>query len=134
MDRVCTDAPPSPTPVTYGLSGGRVKLGGHCIGGEWNPIWTNGSLDCVPLCLFDVVADPSETHDLSRQPAHADTLDSLQRRMRELSQEGAPLPTIQNRTRNGKNLAPQICANANRTGFYLPADWFAGSREILIST
>ena len=46
------------------------------------------------------------------------------------SEGGAPFPTIQNVTHNGKTLEPQICANYNTTGFWLPADWFDGEQDL----
>ena len=89
-------------------------------------MWTNGSLPCVPHCLFDLHADPGESRDLSKDPAFAKTLASLQRRLDEFSREGAPAPpAIQNATGKGKHLMPQQCSVYNRTGFWLPADWFA---------
>lgn len=126
FDKVCTDAPPSPTPLPFGGSGGTTDGNGtHCKGGSWNPGWSNGTLTCVPHCLFDVHADPGEARDLSTDTAHRQTLASLLHRLAELSTTGAPFPTIQNRTHNGKDLKPQMCANYNRTGFWLPADWFS---------
>ena len=128
FDKVCTDAPLSKTPVPYGSSGGRFwdSNGTHCAGGQWQPSWANGTLTCVPHCLFDVRHDPGETTDLSRDPAFAKTLAGLQRRMAELSREGAPMPpAIQNATGKGKLLKPQQCELYNQTGFWLPVDWFA---------
>lgn len=130
FDKVCTDAPPSPTLLPFGSSGGtRSDNGTHCLGGEWNPMWANGTLTCVPHCLFDVHADPGESHDLSDDPAHQQTLTSLQHRLAELSEGGAPFPAIQNSTHAGKDLEPLICANYNQTGFWLPADWFVDAYE-----
>jgi hypothetical protein len=111
FDKVCTDVPPSAVHVPFGLSGGRIVDGDHCLGGEWNATWTNGSLSCVPYCLFDVVSDQEEPHGLSADPAHAQTLASLQQRMKELGKGAAPLPAIQNSTHSGKTLEPQMCAN-----------------------
>ena len=134
FNSVCTNAPPLPhnESLPFGHSGGkRHDDGTHCVGGEWTPSWRNGTLSCVPHCLFDLLADPGEANDLSNDPSYAETLVSLKSRLAELSQSGAPFPVIQNTTKKGKTLKPQICANFNKTGFWLPADWFLSRERIL---
>lgn len=66
FDKVVTDAPASNLPLPFGSSGGTWGNNGtHCMGGQWNPTWANGTTSCVPHCLFDLYADPGEAHDLS---------------------------------------------------------------------
>ena len=69
--RIVSWPAPSPAPVVFGLSGGTVgedpwpagpERQDHCrsaIGKR-----AKGTIDCRPYCLFDLKADPSESHDL----------------------------------------------------------------------
>ena len=69
-------APPPAQPTPFGRSGGTIETGtDHCNG----PGRKSGtpSPPCQPACLFDVVADESESHDLAAEPSHAAVLQSM---------------------------------------------------------
>ena len=69
-------APPPAQPTPFGRSGGTIEAGtDHC-----NAPGHKGSTPsppCQPACLFDVVADLSESHDLAAEPSHAAVLQSM---------------------------------------------------------
>ena len=137
---MCNLAPPSPTAVKFGGSGGFCNVGGvagNCAagGGQGAPDWgwnlnqTYPTYDtaCEPYCIFDVQGDPSETHNRAGTPAGDAAAERLLERLRVLSRSGVPLAGLEypgpNSKRYHAELLPVICAIANATGYFLPADW-----------
>ena len=112
-------------------------MAGNCAagGGQGAPDWgwnlnqTYPTYDtaCEPYCIFDVQGDPSETHNRAGTPAGDAAAERLLERLRVLSRSGVPLAGLEypgpNSKRYHAELLPVICAIANATGYFLPADW-----------
>ena len=83
--------------VPFGGSGGYAELGeaDHCRAPSGGNGAVDGSIHCIPYCLFDVVNDPGEVNDLANDPAHAATIKELQ----------ASLPTLSHPSNR-----PRICS------------------------
>ena len=127
---VCHLPPPSSTPVKFGASGGTITPPDHCAGGSWvnNETFPTYNIGCnQPFCIFDVMDDPAEQHDLSGTANGAAAGQRLMARLQILSRSGAQEPGLSypGRSSDGYRdvLKPMICARANATGFWLPADW-----------
>ena len=102
----------------------------HCEGGSWqnNETFPTYNTACdQPYCIFDVVDDAAEEKDLSGTTAGAAAGANLIARLRVLSRSGAQEPGLSYPGRSSAGyravLKPMICARANATGFWLPADW-----------
>merc|ERR1712232_1541898 len=93
----------SPSPVPFGLSGGTVEPGtDHARAGgikeaivfdesqkQYNlESFASDNFQCSPWCLFDVVNDPSESHDLANDTAHNKTVQRMLARLEENAATG----------------------------------------------
>ena len=113
--------------VAFGKSGGNIEgTTGHCraASGRGPQPPKSDKTHCVLRpCLFDVVTDPTEIHDLAGNPAFADTLTQLMDRLDAAGQEGPPLSLAYPYTSAQETaMGATICANAQKTGFWEPVD------------
>jgi hypothetical protein len=136
---LCNLPPPSEAPVQFGGSGGKCGFGGvpdNCVSGggaapDWgwnlNQTFPAYNTACEPYCIFDVEADVGERTNLADTPDGKGAAQKLIARLRVLSRTGVPqaghvYPGPESHGYKTQ-LMPIICANANATGFFLPADW-----------
>lgn len=73
---------------------------------------TSPEVKCADHCLFDVVADPSEQHDIKL--SHPEVVRTLQARLDALASEALP------RLHNSSNNDPRMCQMVAETGYFLP--------------
>lgn len=92
-----------------------ARAGGVGPGGWQGPATHH---DCKPWCLYNVVKDPAEQHDLAGDPTHAETLNKLIARVEEAAATGPEWAWPMFATNNA--LQKEMCASANKTGFYEP--------------
>eukprot|EP01065_Artemidia_motanka_P027557 TRINITY_DN32746_c0_g1_i1.p1 TRINITY_DN32746_c0_g1~~TRINITY_DN32746_c0_g1_i1.p1 ORF type:complete len:550 (+),score=153.05 TRINITY_DN32746_c0_g1_i1:54-1652(+) len=119
--------PRSEQPVPFGRSGGEVEEGtDHATGPALK--WPAGGLTkCVAApCLFNVVDDISESHDLAGDPQHAALIANLTKRLQEAALRGPPVASSFNSTVAGHRYQKQVkteqCSLAGTYGFVEPAD------------
>ena len=114
--------------MAFGKTGGNIEgATGHCRAasgrGPPSPRPPDKTKCILRPCLFDVVSDPTETHDLAADPAFADTLKQLLDRLDAAGQEGPPLSLAYPYTKSQETaMSATICANAQKTGFWEPVD------------
>lgn len=124
-NRVVAWPAPGTTPTQFGKTGGNIEAGtNHCRAptGGGKPSVKDKPCSDKP-CLYNVVKDISESNNLADDPAYADTLASLQKRLAEVARTG-PSTTLAyplNKTAF-KAASASICANAVRTDFLEPYD------------
>ena len=139
---LCHLPPPADHPIPFGRTGGKLTEGDHCAGGRWlnnqtfqrPEVWPpggNGS-GCGSMLpdvvrLFEVKSsDLGEQNDLSQLASHQPIIDKMLARLRVLSADGAPMPSLSVIRTQGVYddvIHPKMCARANRTGYWLPSDW-----------
>ena len=89
-----------------------------------HPTWYTGryragDVQCSPWCLFDVVADPSESHDLASDPQYAAIVQQLVNRVTELGAAGPPWAWPLSNDQVDEVLE-EICNVSNTTRVYEP--------------
>eukprot|EP00054_Salpingoeca_dolichothecata_P022279 m.145712 g.145712 ORF g.145712 m.145712 type:complete len:214 (-) comp24284_c1_seq11:60-701(-) len=113
--------------VPFGKSGGVRENGtNHCMAPP-APM-PKGPKLCQPHCLFNVVTDPSESHDLAGDPRYADLIQKLTRRLQELGAQGPPPAFIYPKDIYHNNVSTEICPTADKTGFLEPLPCFPGGQ------
>ena len=135
---MCHLPPPSETPVSFGASGGKCDFGGvpnNCVSGGQAPAWgwnfnqtyPEYNAACQPYCIFNVEADDGERRDLANTTVGVSAAQKLMKRLEILSRSGVPQAGYAYPGPNSHGyrtqLMPIICAKANVTGYFLPADW-----------
>ena len=83
---------PVGTTVKFGASGGYVTHSDHASASGQKPPKGNRSL-CVPHCLFNLTADPTESHDLSGDAAFAPHVAAMTKAIFDAGSE-APEPSL----------------------------------------
>ena len=122
---------PAASPVPFGLSSGGLEAGtDHMRAGgvKQNTTLPDGThhayKTCVPACLFDLIADPGEQHDLAADPAVADVLASITARVEAAAATGPPWawPKEGNQLQTAEY---ENCLTTEKTGYFEPVleDW-----------
>jgi len=117
-DQVVPWPAPAAAPVPFGQGSGSHEAGtDHLRAGGVK--FAPGHVECDPHCLFDVVSDPGEQHDLAADPAHASTVAALAARVAELGAGGPPWAwPLQGDVL--KQVDADMCAAARTTGVFEP--------------
>ena len=115
--------PPPESPIPFGHSGGTVEPGTDHANGPGIKESTP-SPRCKPACLFDVVADANETHDLAAEPSHASVLQSMLSTLTAATADAMPPQEIFQAGDNAAKAenAAQMAAICAQTGFLEPGD------------
>lgn len=136
-DRHLQVPPRSPVPVPFGLSGGLIEPGtsNHAVAPGFQNATKGTGPNCGGkgvdpydlshgFCLFDVVKDPNELHDLSGDPSVAGIAEQLLQRIKKASQTAGPIAEMYVESGFDKTqLATAICNQMSTNGgFVEPAD------------
>ena len=110
----------SATATPFGESGGQ-KQGNQCRApsGEGS-----GTKSCIPHCLFNVVDDISESHDLSKDPQYANLITNMTKRLEFHGSTGPDLNLayIVPLNKFGSEILPGLCEGMKINGVLEPID------------
>jgi hypothetical protein len=111
---------PADEPVEFGLSSGGLEPGTDHMraGGVRQNQTGHQTHTCFPACLYDLVADPGETHDLAGDPAMYQVIVSLTARVQAAAATGPPWAWLDNSA--ARAAVDHNCVVAEETGYYEP--------------
>jgi hypothetical protein len=112
----------SPTPVKYGLTGGLIEQGtDHCRSGNTKADKGKGP-DCSAGCLYDLVADAAETHNLINDPKYKDDIGAMKKRLREAAAAAPPKSQYWSEPEPYDRKLAAICDASIKTTFLEPVE------------
>ena len=132
LDNLTYPPPVSTFEIPYGLSGGIIRRDtrkgvNQAMGfAPWNSLNTSSlgrQCHIGKGCLFNVILDPSESHDLSSDPSHESTRKLLYRELTKASSYSFPSCNITTEAEYRTVLVPKLCGVVSDQGFWLPFDW-----------
>ena len=113
---------PASEPVPFGKTTGYIEKGtDHCYASLLKgDAAASGDRKCEPACLFDLEADPQETHDLSGDKAYADIVANLTAKLDAAGREGPPPAYLGPNASDTYNI---LCEGQRQHGVLEPMDW-----------